>query len=68
MCFPVRTIQVYRRRGGGFGRVGRFGGLLDHVIYCIIVQFPGKSMKNTFPDRVIYWVILQFSLLDRAIY
>ena len=54
--------------GCGLGLVGGFGGLLDRVIYCIILQFPGKSIKNTFPDRVIYWVILQFSLLDRVIY
>ena len=50
----VKRVGIYRRRGGGLGRVGRFGGLLDCVIYCIRVQFPGKAIKNTFPDPGIY--------------
>ena len=43
--------------GGGCGSLGLvcgFGGLLDRVIYWVILQFPRKSIKNSFLDRVIY--------------
>ena len=33
MCFPVHTIQVYRRLAWCFWRVGSFRGQLDRVIY-----------------------------------
>ena len=49
--------------GGGFCRTS-----LKWVIYCTGARFPVKVTKIRFWDRVIYLVILRFSLLDRIIY
>ena len=41
---------------------------LDWVIYCTGARFQAKVTEIRILDRVIYWVILQFSFLDRVIY